>query len=81
MKLFKNWKKAAVLVMTGVMLTSTPAMPAMAHGHHGGGHHGSYSYTSTGTYCAYHCTTHKNAANCKYYCTKHHKTHKNGRCH
>ena len=66
-------------MLTGVMLTSAP-MPAMAHGHHGGGHCGS-GYSYTGTYCAYHCTTHRSAKSCQYYCTKHHKTHKNGRCH
>ncbi len=77
MKIFKNWKKTAAIMTAGFIIASGLSMPAMAHGHHGGGHHSSY----TGTYCAYHDKIHKKASNCKYYCTKHHVTHSNGRCH
>lgn len=77
MKIFKNFKKTGIIMMAGALLSTGLAMPAMAHGH--GSHHGCRSYS--GTYCAYHHKTHKDASNCKYYCTKHHKTHKNGICH
>ncbi len=77
MENFKNWKKTAIALVTGVMLAGSLNVPAMAHGHHGSHH----SSTYTGTYCSYHHTTHKRASSCKYYCTKHHKTHKNGKCH
>ncbi len=48
MKIFKNWKKTAAIMTAGFILASGFSMPALAHGHHGGGHHSSY----TGTYCA-----------------------------
>lgn len=78
MKILKNCKKTGIIMMAGVLLSTGLITPALAHGH-GSGHHKS-CYTS-GTYCAYHHKTHKNARNCKYYCTTHHKTHKNGKCH
>ena len=79
MKIFKNCRKTAIVIAAGLILANGCTVPAMAHGHHGGGHCGS-SY-NTGTYCAYHNKVHKKASNCKYYCEKHCVTHKNGKCH
>lgn len=87
MRLFKKWKRAAVIFMTAVVLSGSFSAPVMAHGH--GGHHGSSHHSSSyhskktrkGVYCPYHHKKHKKKSNCKKYCKKHKKIHKNGKRH
>ncbi len=81
MGLLKKWKKAVVVMMTAVMLSGSFGMPAMAHGHHTGSHHSSYSTGSKGVYCPYHHKHHKKKSNCKRYCKVHKKIHNNGKRH
>ena len=81
MKNSKNWKKTVAAMMSAVMLSSSFAMPVMAHGH-GSSHHSSHhSSRYTGVYCDYHGKTHKSRSKCKRYCVKHETTHRNGKLH
>lgn len=77
MKLFRKCKKALVVTMTAVMLSSSLSVPVLAHGH-GGTHHSSAS-TASGTHhnSSYqsNCTGTKKASN-GYYCSYHCKSHK-----
>ena len=73
MNLLKNWKKAAVVARTAVMVSGSVTVPALAHGHHGSSYRG--------TYCSYHHTTHRYKTSCSKYCSKHGTTHAKGKVH
>lgn len=78
MKILKKCKKAAIIAMTALMLTSSFAIPVMAHGHHSGS---TCNPRKKGTYCAYHHKYHTKKTSCKKYCAKHKTTHANGKRH
>lgn len=71
MNILKNWKRTAAALTAALMLAGSFTVPVMAHGH-GSSHH------SSGTYCAYHGTTHSTKTSCSKYCKTHRTTHANG---
>lgn len=82
MNILKKCKKATIIAMTALTLSSSFAAPVMAHGHHGGHHGGDcYQPPKKGTYCAYHHKYHAKKTSCKKYCQKHKTTHANGKRH
>lgn len=91
MRFLKSCKKAALVIMTAVLLVCAVPASVMAHGYGGNhhsssvcintGHHNSHHSSKKGVYCSYHHKRHNKKSNCKRYCTVHKITHKNGKRH
>ena len=71
-----KWKRAAIVMMSAIMVSgSTATVPVMAHGH-GGGHHSIHQVSTCVTVGSSHCSSSVKSSKKGTYCSYHEKYHK-----